>query len=662
MKRNACLLLLSTLLIISCYGQAIGQIIGPEQKRGHELDSLRKIDDQRRDTMVITAKYIRYTSIGLLKDSTRTVPLDTTLRNFENYSPLYQPERPTINLGNNGLSYRDLLFNPPKTIGFDAGFHALDIYLLTQDSIHYFRARSPYTELYYVNGGQIEQIFKVTHSQNIKPNWNFGANYFRNGSPGFYKNQKADHTNIAVFTWYESKNKRYNLLGNVLFNTLKAGENGSVIKDSIFTQHGSLDRIAEIVRLSAEQRDMPRQTWRQKNLFLKQTYYIGKIDSSDQKVSSRILPSQRVSYTINYTNNLYKFFRKEADKYGALPHPANDSLLLTNDSTRVKNLQNEFIYSFYLRGKSLSFIKNELKLDLGIQNNLYWYEQMGYKTSFQNTTLKASLGYSFSDRINITGDLQQIIFPGKNAGDYLYEAKTNFLFSKAVGRIILGAYLQNKSPEQIFERINYQYHNWNQNFDKTKISNLSFGYENPKFNFFVKTDYYLLTNYLYFVETTVKKQIFPRQAGSNINLLKISVSKEFRIGKFNFENYIVYQKTDFQSILRTPELYTYNSLSFAHRYFKVLYTIMGLDVRYNTKFPTQSYSLNLSQFYNGPEETYSTYPVADVWIKATLKRANLFLRYDYANQGLFSKGYYTVIRYPMPDAQLKFGISWKFYN
>ena len=124
----------------------------------------------------------------------------------------------------------------------------------------------------------------------------------------------------------------------------------------------------------------------------------------------------------------------------------------------------------------------------------------------------------------------------------------------------------------------------------------------------------------------------------------------------------MYQKTDFQSILRTPELYTFNSLSFSNRYFKVLYTEMGFDIRFNTVFPTQSYSLNLSRFYNGTEAKYSNYAVADVWIKATLKRANLFLKYDYANQRLFSKGYYTVRQYPMPDAQLKFGVSWKFYN
>jgi hypothetical protein len=142
----------------------------------------------------------------------------------------------------------------------------------------------------------------------------------------------------------------------------------------------------------------------------------------------------------------------------------------------------------------------------------------------------------------------------------------------------------------------------------------------------------------------------------------ISARKNFTLGKLNIENFVVYQKTDFQALLRTPEFYAYSSLYFANTFFKVLYTNFGIDVHYNTKFTTQAYSLNTSQFYNDAGTTFQTYPIADVWAKATLKRTNLFLRYDYADQGLFSKGYYTVNRYPMNDAKLKFGLSWKFYN
>lgn len=659
------LIIILLFLIGLSNGQVIAQI---SNGGGAELDSLRKQEESEEDSVVFTSKFIRYTTLNLLKDSTQTIPIDTTSTNFHNYSPINQPTNPTIGLGNIGLAYRELLFNPTKTIGFDAGFHALDAYLLKPSDIKYYRARTPFTELYYINGTLKEQVFKVIHSQNIKPGFNIGANYNRIGSEGFYINQKADHLNAAVFSWYESPNKRYNVLANGVFNTLKAAENGAVIEENVFqAQFGNVIPV----RLAATGSDnRSQQTWRQSGFFLKQFYYIGRIDSLVKDgVSTKILPTQRVSYAISYNKDRYKYFRNEKDEKQALSSNLEDVTLITNDSTEVRNIRNEFNYSFYLRGKAATFIKNEVKLDLGAQHDYYNYKQsiynnsVNYKNSFQNITLKAGIGYRFSDRITIEGDLQQI-GQGRNAGDYLYDAKTNIRLSKSVGRIVLGAYIQNKSPEQLYERSNYQYQNWEKSFNKTKINNLSFLYENPKFKFFAKADYYLVNNYLFYRETSTSKEIEPAQFGTNINLLKITAAKHFILGKFNLESYVVYQKTDFQDILRTPEVYAHTNFYYGSRLFKVLYTNIGVDARYNTPMKAPAYAINTGQFYNdNNSEKFDRYPIVDVYVKATLKRANLFIKYDFANQKLLPyPGFYTVNRYPMQDALLKYGVSWKFYN
>ena len=633
------------------------------QNPDEDLDSLRKKEEGVIDSVIFTAKYIRYTTRDILNRSTETRAIDTSLANFQNYSPLYRSRRPTINLGSLGLAARDLLFTPTKDIGFDAGFHALDSYMLTQDEIRYYRARTPYTELFYVNGSFQEQILRVTHSQNINPNLNIGANYNRLGSDGFYKNQDANHLNASIFSWYESPNKRYNLLANALFNTIKAGENGSTTNDSIFAKPATQPKEAQFVRLSAIERKRPQQIWKQKSFYLQQSYYIGRIDTlKSDNPGGHILPTQRISHLVNYTTSRYRFFRNEDDIFNALPDITVPDSLSTNDSTIVNNLRNEFTYSFYLRGKTVGFLKNEVKLDLALRHDLYQYKQMGYALNFQNITLKAGIGYRFSDRVNIEADLQQIA-QGRNAGDFLYQANTNFLLSKAIGRIVLGAYSQNRSPEQMFEKVNYQFHKWNQNFDRIKINNLSFLYENPKIRFSAKAEYFLIDNYLYYRETRIARQIEPAQLSSGMNLLKVSVGKDFKFGKFNLENYVVYQKTDYQNILRTPEIYSYNSLYFATRLFRVLDANLGVDVRFNTAYQNPGYSINTSQFYNtNAAIEFLSEPVIDVWVKANLKRTTLFLKYDYANQGLLSNGFYTVDRYPMQDALLKFGLSWKFYN
>jgi len=410
-------------IAVSGCGTLFAQDLKTTVNQNKEMDSLRKKEEEGKDSVVFTSKYIRYTTLRLTKDSIQTLPLDTTLTGFQNFNILIQPRRPTVGTGNLGLSAMPLLFEPVKTIGFDAGIHNLDFYALSHDDIKYYQARTPFTSLYYVSAGEVEQVFKVIHSQNIKPNWNIGANFNRIGANGFYRRQRGDDLNGALFTWFQSPNKRYNLWASGVFNTLKAQENGSILNDSIFSKtvdaNGSPisgDREAEGIRLSSAKR-----VYRQSSFMLKQTYFVGRIDSTAQEITQKILPTNKIAYTFIYDAKSYTFTKNETDDFSVLP-PGSASLTFTYDSTRYKRIQNEFIYSFFLRGKSSSVIKNELKIDAGIRHELYQYSQnvlysdstnyYDYNASFQNATLLGSAGYRLSNRINLNVDLQQI-FSGK---------------------------------------------------------------------------------------------------------------------------------------------------------------------------------------------------------------------------------------------------------
>jgi hypothetical protein len=660
-------MLKTLVLFLLCFcllqaGRSSAQDLKTNVTNNKELDSLRKKLDAGTDSVIFTSKYIRYTTLRLTKDSIQTLPLDTGLHGLQNYSVLAQPRRPTINTGNLGLAAKDMLFQPTKTIGFDLGFHALDFYQMTHDDVIYYQARTPFSSLYYVSGG--EQILQVAHSQNIRKNWNFGANYNRIGSNGAYQRQRGDHLNAAIFTWYQSPSKRYNLFANVVWNTLKAQENGGLPNDSLFTVGSSFARGSENVKLSAA-----RQLFRKSSVLIKQTYFVGRIDTLASGNAEKVLPTNKIAYTFRYDKDGYNFVADNMSLQTVLPKGIIDSSY-TNDSSSVKHVQNEFIYSFFLRGKSSSFIKNELKVDVGIRHDFYQYAQYAkyrdrtnyyaFTNTFQNTTLLGGLGYRFSNRIDLNVNAQQI-FQGRQFGDFLYEAKSNLLLSNSIGRIVLGAYMQNKSPEEIYNRYFGNHYSWINDFNRTKTINLSFQYLNDKYKFDAGAEYYLINDYLYFDQDGTNS-IKPNQLSGSINLLKITAGKRLQFGKFNLESYVVYQKTDHPNILRIPELYTFNSFFLNQTFFKVLRTNVGFDVRYNTPFQSYSYSPAASQFYNGNAGKLSSEPVVDVWLRASLRRANVFLKYEYANQNFPNRGYYTVPGYPMPDSQLKFGVKWNFYD
>lgn len=642
-----------------------------------EIDAERQREEKKRDSVIFTSKFIRVTNERFLNDSTQVFLLDTGLTNFENYSPLYQPRSPKINLGNLGLPERSLLFEPSRTIGFDVGQHFLDAYLLTPQDVQYYRARVPYTNLSLYSSGLSEQLFKVIHTQNVNPQLNIGFNLNFIGSHGFYPQQATGDLNAALFSWYESKSKRYNLLANLIFNNLKAPESGSILNTSIFTspQNTYSTPANEPVRLYNS-----RDNIRNNGFYLKQFYYIGKIDSSQKGAGgAKVLPTQRVTYTFYYNTSKYKFLQNEPDTYNVFPDYYYSSTY-SHDSLSVLHLQNAFSYSFFLRSKSVSFVKNEVKLDLGLVQDYYNYQQYVTDTitnstfgrvaqndkkqsnSFQDITLKAKASYRFSDRILLDIDLQQIA-QGRDFGNFLYDAKLTLAGGNKAGKIILGAYSQNSSPPLVYTSWISNHYIFHNSFNNQKTTNLSFNYINDALQLDLKAEYFLVSDYLYFAAQPNGIDAAPTQLHSAINLLKISFGKNLAWRDWHFDNYVVYQKTDYQSTLRTPEVYTYSSLYYSKLLFNVLHSSFGVDVRYNTPYVAPSYAVGLGQFYNSsPNVTFSSYPIASVFLKATLVRTNLFIQYDYANQGLFSKGYYMVNRYPGPNRLLKIGVSWAFYN
>ncbi len=654
------------LAIVICMWNSMSVVLAQQEEWSSALDSARALEDNKKDSIVFTARYIRYTTLDMMKKGTYTRQIDTLHKNFQYYNPQNKPWNPSINLGSYGLATRDLLFTPNKTIGFQTGFHSMDRYVYQPDSVQYFRARSPFSELYMVGFFFNDQVFRGRVSQNINPRWNIGAEFHATATDGFYFNQKYKDMKATVFSWYESKNHRYNLLVNMMFNKLDATENGSITVNNIFdkdTVRQASNRYP--VRLNGLADNRPRNVWRDNTFFIRQSYFLGHLDTIDAgKPEMQVFPTNSVAHNTYIRLKQYSFYKNEPDRFGAFPFAGLD---LAQDTTQLTNVSNDFVYSFYLRGKSL--FKNEAKLDIGFQNDLYWYSDRGISNRFyQNNMVKGALGYTFSDRIQINAKVNQIV-QGMNFGDYLYEVNADMSLSDKIGKISLSAYSQNKSPEFVFERMNYSYHQWEHSFDKTKTQNLTFKYSNPKIGFSGKAEYFLIDKYLLFKEVAnpsdnpqLDRVIEPTQLGA-LNLLKLSVGQKFHFRRFTFDNMVVYQKSDNMDDLAIPEWYTWHSLYYSNVLSKVLDFNLGMDVKFNTPFRTPSYSINSGQFYNDNAGLqFSTYPIVDIWATGTLQRATLFISYNFVNQYLAPRGYYSVRRYPMNDANIRFGISWKFYD
>lgn len=115
-------------------------------------------------------------------DSIRNIPIDFSINDFDKYFSIpstYQA------LGNNGAAAYSLIYAPYAKAGWDAGFHAFDLYRFKLDDSKFYKTNRPFTQLGYQLASGKEQMIKALHTQNPRPNWNFGLDYRLISAPGF---------------------------------------------------------------------------------------------------------------------------------------------------------------------------------------------------------------------------------------------------------------------------------------------------------------------------------------------------------------------------------------------------------------------------------------------------------------------------------------------
>jgi hypothetical protein len=71
---------------------------------------------------------------------------------------------------------------------------------------------------------------------------------------------------------------------------------------------------------------------------------------------------------------------------------------------------------------------------------------------------------------------------------------------------------------------------------------------------------------------------------------------------------------------------------------------------------------SLTSFYRQAEKKLGNYPFFDAFLNVQLKRVRFYLKLEHVNSGLSDKNYFSVLHYPRNQRNLKFGLSWTFYD
>ena len=185
--------------------------------------------------MVYGPTSTNYTYIDEVKmNRVRNYNPDTTISKIHAWTFVNKYENKIQDLGNVGTSGMDVYHEEPISIGRTSGFSSFKYYFLNTQDIRLYNTRSPFTHLYTVFGSGNRSILEVTHSQNIKPTWNFGGNFRKLtinkqvSSTGRGDNE-VESTGYNAYTYYWTNDSSYFVFGSISRLNHKLYESGGIV-------------------------------------------------------------------------------------------------------------------------------------------------------------------------------------------------------------------------------------------------------------------------------------------------------------------------------------------------------------------------------------------------------------------------------------------------
>lgn len=623
-------------------------------------DSLRH-RDKNEDSITIYFRYL---------DSSRNYRIDSTINDFTKRFPIPATH---IYLGNTGNATRSILFSPLFKPGWDPGFHAFDVYKWKLEQVPLFNTTRPYSELSYLLGGRTEQIIEVFHTQNIKPNWNALMRYRMINAPGFFKNQKTNHNNYLLGSWFQSNNKRYNNYFLILANQMQSAENGGIRDDQNYLDDPIYkDRFNILTKIGGDSqfgRDFfstkisTGNRYREFNTLLRQQFDLGRKDSivTDSTVVPLFYPRLRFEHTIQISKYRYQFFDFVVDTpyyksfYDTTLHPG-DSFQLQD---RWNELMNDFsIYQF----PDAKNLQQFIKVGASMQNLKGEFSDLN--KSFYNLILHGE--YRNRTR-NQKWEIQangKFYINGLNTGNYHAYISLQRFAGRKLGYLQVGFENVNRTPSFIFDSRSSFYLDQTKDFNTENTTHFFGSYYNPSIKLRLSGHYYLMSNYTYFID-----YYKPQQESGLFTVFKTSLEKVFRINKkVNWYTDIYLQQKTGNVQLNMPLLFTRNRLAFEGHFYRNLFLSMGFEFRYHTPYKADNYSPVLGQFFFQDSIQIKNLPELSAFLHFRIRSFRAFVRAENINtlenkDGLgFTNNNLAAPGYPYPGLVLRLGIYWVFIN
>jgi hypothetical protein len=544
------------------------------------------------------------------------------------------------------------------------------LYGFTPDNIRFYNTKGPFSNLsYYTSGNKriSEDNTKVLITRNINPSLNAGLYYQKMGAKGIYQNQRTSDKTFNMFVSYVGK--QYVAHAGYIYNGINNKENGGIVND-FFIEDTVINADAIDVKLKSALNILSSNTY-----FLTHSYGLPlnlfKRDSANIGDGTVVYFGHTFEYSRNrriYTDGVgdtaYVDLRDGQRNYRRYYDNAYMSAVGSIDSTFASKFDNRLFIR--LQPYSSAAIISKIDGGLGYSFDKYYgFTPESYLYGHRDE--KLSTGYIYG---NAEGMFSKYFswqaflkyhFSGYRMNDLNFDANARLsLYPVSGGVHFTGRFLLDNREQPYFIKKYYSNHfQWNNNFNKTTETRIEAEVTVPDWNLEVGFKNSVISNHVYFNDNAL-----PQQTSEILNITALHLSSKLSWWLLRLDTRLTFQNTSNGNVLPLPALSGNLTFYVESQWVKnVLNARIGLDFYYNTRFYDYAYNPATGMFHTQSERRIGNYPWADLFASFKWKRANIYVKFTNAGDGIVGKrNYFSALHYPRNNRMFRYGINWFFHN
>lgn len=604
--------------------------------------------------------------------------IDTNYINFHRFSYELRNNKWYTDLGVMNSALRPLFFEAPQQIGAQLGYDAYTPYTIKPYDVKYYDTKSPFTQAYYVQGGNGQSVLQFDLSRNINSQWNVGLHVERNISrrqialgAATTRAQRdiGGFWNFVVHTNYHTKDNKYAILAHTNIFEHSIRETGGIYPSTdpvkadwnTFLANPS-DAIEMLPAASSRDRRNQIHVY-QEYVPVKgfQVYHVGDYT----KRFNRFRDSRfQNATTTGFYNNLIDH-ESQAD---TLLTEANYWLL--ENKFGLKGAYKGFNYRVHIRRRDYHVNQRSRTTIVGSDSTYTTTVPVviggvTYPTtqSFTPSNITLSDNVNLRRNENILGVWLAYYFKDSTRmeaeGEYLVGADYR-LHGNYYGKWFKATFTSTlNSPTLLQEQFYSPILNWNKNLTNVFTNQIQASAPIKVKDLLIEPSihYSLTKNHIYFDSSSVAQQ-----ESSPISVYRAGVNLSWRKGKFSTSHMAYLTTTSGPDLIRMPKVQTLSKVGFDFVYSKVMYVQVGIDAHYRSAYYADLYQPLSNQFYLNNKFKVNGYVQLDAFADVRINRVRVFVQLKNAADGLIPRNFMPTPFYPGMKRSFGFGVCWPLFD